>query len=544
MKKIIGVLLFLLFCRDISELYAEDLSLYLIPSEDELQQLLVTGEINYEQYQRGLEVLNLYRFDNSFSVYDFYSLTRFDYQTNDLFSEGETGQVDLLKDEKRYFLKGSLSHSYASEIKKRSRSRYRSSVKLALKERYRFNLKIQKEYSGRERITYRNFVYTPNNKYLKQLTVGNYSKKLGLGGGYGYRGKLFDYSAKIDDESLLYPDYGGFNGYFLETSFKSIQLDQLTSFGRDSANSIFTSGAHLRLKVSPVEPYLIFGYTKLTNRNSSASISNMKIATGLKIKYNKSYTALEIVTQTEYQSGLSAILGEGMHRFENGNIKYAFWLYAADYLDFTGGGKSAYLTSHVELDTLDYQYSDRRAGQTGGSVRTTVLLTPKVQWSNAVLLGAQNSDSLNVQFQSELGFKLTSCYQLNLKHLQKHKKRIEDSPPTSNRTDSRLELTYRSKKINWRTYLGYGTKDEAEDYLSFFLNFRFQTERLGQFQFWGNIYQLQTDFEDIDYWYCFIKNEIKLYENWFSSVKLSHSYDRRSDNKDITVFAMEIIRVL
>lgn len=536
-------LLFLLFIG-VELINAEDLSLYLIPSEDELLKLLVMGEINFEQYQNSLEIINLYQFDNSFTYYDFYNLISFDYNSNDLFSPSESEQVEIFTEEKRYYLKGSLSHSYATEIEKKSRSRYRSAVKLDINNRYRLNLKIQKEYSGRERINYRNFIYRPNPSKIKQLTVGNFTQKFGLGGVYGYRGKLFDYSSRLDGESFLYPDYGGFNGYLIQTEFNDIQLDQMMSVNRDSNNALFTMGTNLKLIRLPAEPYLTISYTNLKNRKTANSINDLKLAVGFKVDYQKSYSAIEFVTQNAYQKGVTALLGEGVHRFENGNFKYAFWYYADDYLDFTGGGKAVYLTSHIDLDTLDFVYSDRRVGQKGGSVRTAVLFMPRLQWSNAFLYGAKNSDSLNLQYQSELAFKLNARYSVSLKHLRKHQKRLDDNPENINKTDNRIELSYKNKSLGWRAYLSYRTDDRENDYLSFLATMRYHTERLGQIQLWANLYQINTKLERVDYWYLFIKNEIKLYENWFSTVKLSHTYNRRSDNKDITVLSMEIIRVL
>lgn len=228
----------------------QELSTSVFPSEDELYESYNLGEISYEQYLilkelagRKIDSTNCHLLDEipNLSFFQGYKFSP------DNYLEKEQAALFVGRDLWDKQIKGTVDYKYYQELEKEGRDKYQSSIKFKINRQYDFSLKLQREYSGRERIIERSFSYKKDSGGLRELRVGNYSCRMGLGTIFGYRGKIFDFADEIDEESWLFPDYGGYNGLYARFRQGMFQTEILTSVVRDRDYSMVSTGSMLSL---------------------------------------------------------------------------------------------------------------------------------------------------------------------------------------------------------------------------------------------------------------------------------------------------------
>jgi len=500
------------------------------PSEDELEEAFYNGEIDFIQLvtlqeiiRNGIDSSEIYLLDEIPNLSFFLRIRQLE------MSELGTEQGKPFLDEQVSGgqINARVSHYYSRQLEDDRDGRYRTSGEINLKEELKAAFRLHREYSGVERLVYRRIEFRPKKGALKRLVMGNYTTRLGLGTIMGYRGKLLDFSNDINGESFLYPDYGGYNG--IQAQLKKGKLDGELAFSqvRDETHSFRTVGGSFGRTYKNWKPMAIMSLTNLRNRVTEESINDSKYGINLRSKYAGGYNEFEISAQSGERNSFGAFITEGEHLFQEAEIDYALWIYSEAYLDLTGGSKAASIRNTNEIDEVDFSYSDKRSGQEGGLLKTTIELSNKTELINSIIFAQRDKENYNFEFLSAIEKHINSKMTMRLDHVSRIKHRLE----TGNETDdafrrSRIELRYINLSLYVRTYLAYQSKTDEDDYTSFFTNVRYKDSRMGELALWFNLGEFRHNQGRIDYWYAFVEYRNEIIENLKTVAKLTHSYRR------------------
>ena len=447
---------------------SQELSTEIFPSEDEIYQALRSGEITYRQYLI-LQEIAAYGLDSStiHLLDEIPNLTFFAKDSNSMATSLETEQqTPFMADQKKSVrtrqINGAITHRYYRFAEEDGRSKYGTSARVNLGDNVVADIKLRREYSGRERIISRTVKYRSKRGILRELLVGNFSKRLGMGSVIGYRGKLFSYSSTLDSESLLFPDNGGFNGVSAHLSNNGWQVHVLGSVNRSDDYRLTTTGGMIQQDALPLKPSLLFAANRLRNRATGKAITDIKYGLNGRYEYNGGYSGFEVSGQEGERSSFGAFITEGRHRFNKAEIKYAGWTYGDNYIDLSGGSKAGGLSHKDRLESVEFEYTTKRAGQSGGLVKTIIQLNRGMELAKSVLYASFNSDTTDIQWLAEITKKLDRL-SLGLSFLSRTKDRTGQS---STKRQTKLVAKFKTQKLYFKTHVGYNTSLAERDFIS------------------------------------------------------------------------------
>jgi len=540
-KVLAGIFVWLILFSNVA---AQELSTFVYPSEDELLEAFYSGEIDFIQLvtlqeiiRNGIDSSNIFLLDEIPNLSYFFELRRDE-------------KSELVKEQAAPYLEEKsapgpvrvrLSHYLTTELEDEGDSRYRTGGEINLKQGLKAAFRLHREYSGVERFVYRKLEYRPQNGALKRLVLGNYTTRLGLGTIIGYRGKLLDFSEEIDGESILFPDYGGYNGIQAQIKKGNSEVETVFSQTRDCDFAIRTIGGSFGLKKKIFSPSVILSMTILENRSSDESINDFKYGLNFHSKYANGYNELEISAQSGEESSFGAFLTEGGHLFGRGKVDYSLWIYSDKFWDLTAGSKAASIRMINEIEEVDFSYSDKRSGQEGGLFKTTVELSENLDFINSLIYAQRDQDDYNFEFLSAMEKHISSKTTLRLDHISRVKHRLESGGESEDIfRRSRMELRLINPEFYVRTYLAYQSKTDEDDYSSFFTNVRYKSERTGELSLWFNLGEFRHNEGRVDYWYGFVENRMELFENLKSVAKITHSYRRSRPDEHVSTASLGI----
>jgi hypothetical protein len=520
----------------VMNLNSQELSTDVFPSEDEIFESYLLGEISYDQYLILKEFSGVKLDSSTIHLLDFIpNLSYFGFSGDSLTNFEQEQQSGFLKSTKPF--SGKVQYRYSMYLDEAADSRYQNRFQINHDNKFKFDIKLNKEYSDRERFTYRQLAYIPKNSIINKILIGNFSQRLGLGSSIGYRGKLLDYSLQIDNESFLYPDFGGQNSFYAHINKSHYNLEVIQSVNRDENHSLNTSGIFLSKKMNSLKSGIIFSYNRLKNRQTELSINDYKSAISLDWKYRRGFTSFEITRQTGYESS-SAMITEGKYNVKNGSVKYAGWYYDNNFLDFSGGSKYSSISNTLEIEEVNFSFSNKRSNQKGGLIISTMDLNPNFRWSNSILYASRNNDSLNFQFLTEFSHYLNKNTIISFDFLNNRKKRKIENDIT--RKQARIVFKHFTDKFYLRTYLAYNTKTAKNNYSSFFLNTRWQSQSFLEWDIWLNMGRFNLNSMSVDYWYAFLKNEFTFSSHIHGYMKASFRYNRSSSEQHRNSISFEL----
>lgn len=542
-QKLLGLVVVLILVKEVR---AQELSTFVYPSEDELAEAFYNGEIDFIQLvtlqeiiRNGIDSSNAYLLDEIPNLAFFFRLR-------------DRDQLGLTDDQTKSFLnsgvsggrkRGKITHTFARQLEEAGSSRYRTTGEMGLKQGLKAAFRMHREYSGVERFVYRRVEHSPEKGHLRRLVLGNYTTRLGLGTIIGYRGKLLDFSNEIDGESLLFPDYGGYNGLLVQMKKGKSATEMVFSQLRDHEHSMTTIGGKYGQTYEELKPTVIFGFTKLRNRTNDRTIRDFKYGLNLHSNYNQGNNEFEITGQSGERNSFGAFVTEGEHLFGQGEIDYSLWLYGDDYLDLTGGSKAANIRKAGEIEVVDFNYSDKRSGQEGGLFKTKVELSNNTDLINSLIYAQRGNENYNVEILSAIEKSIELNWTIRIDHVSRFKHRLDSGAETEDIfRRSRIELRIVDPSLYVRTYLAYQSKTDGGDYSSFFANVRYKNIRMGELAVWFNLGEFKHNRGRVNYWYGFLENKNEVMEHLKTIVKLTHSYrrDRTEEHLSTVTVGLEL----
>lgn len=516
---------------------AQEFETEVYPSEDELLEALERGQIDsdlflilQELYQLGVDSTNLYLLDllpngSYFRDQDWQNLSRLEtQQTQSLRRQLRPGQTRF----------GWLRYRFQQHLEQEELSRWRTSGKLFLSRNLQVDFQLRREFSGSERFISRSISYNSPERKLRELVVGNFSRRFGLGTIFGYRGKLLDFSEQLDRESFLYPDYGGYNGIYGRALHGKFESKLLFSSNRDDVNTINSAGIMLKASRRGIAPSLTLGMTRVKSRSSGETVNDIKIGATIEHNYSSGTNDVEIVLQSG-ETNSFALVTEGTHHNPLYRISYALWNYGDKFADLTTGSKAGRITRAVQLDASEFSFSSRRAGQKGAMVKTRVQLSSAIDMENSLLLGHRNKDSLNFQLLSGLTRKFGDHSDIRIDYLHRLTKRSGELIDRSVRVESNNRLS----NLRARYYIRYRWQDNVGSYYSLFANVEIDSKS-GEWEVWANLGEISSSRGQLDYFYGYLTNRQHLANGISIDAKLSHRYRRTTVEKHLTTLSIEV----
>lgn len=537
MNKAITFLLLIFFITTENIWGTQQIETVVYPSEDEIAEALSLGEISVEQFFILTELITNRVEPTSFLLEQIpQTLLRID--TINVSAEKPNQIQYFLSKKHKNIPQVTIRNRYSSYLDENGSTRYQSSLNYK-KEQFHLNLILKKEYSGRERFTRRYIAFTSTDKQ-HNVIVGNFSKRFGLGGIIGYRGKLVSYSDELSSESLLFPDYGGFNGLYTQTNFKNNSLTSVISFNRDANLSVFTKALMLNHKNKNL-PSIIIGFHELKNRDINEKFNDLKTSLYKKLEYSNGQISTELIAEFNKQQNSSAVLLEGKHKTNKLYLTYALWNYGESFLNISGGSKTSLISEYVEIENMRYEMLSKRSDQTGGLVKSQVRFASNWQVDVASLYSFKNSDTTEMQLFTQLSRKFQTSTKLSVDFLYRNKERIEtDSDRPQKKIQSRLMLVYRQDNFYVRNYISFLNKTDEPTYVGYFSEIKHRSDNYGAIHLWLNFSRMNIESNQLDYFYGFLKNEIPMYNSLYLSFKLSHRYNRSATDKHLNQFSIDM----
>lgn len=526
---------------------AQDLSTSVFPSEDELYEAYALGELDYQQLVRLLEIA-CHQVDesNAHLLDEIPNLSYFGMARDTSGTQLETRQAEAFVQEPRLPQRANPTrlnyrHRYNQTANGEERSWYRSVVRIDYGTELSADLKIRRELSGNERIVGRGLTLRPNSGLLRELRLGNFSRRLGLGTIVGYRGKVLDRATSIDTETFLFPDYGGQNGLYGRLQFNRLDLQSLVSVERDRSYRITSSAVMVSIDGKKLRPGLIVSHNSVLNRVTAQRISLTKVGVIGEYRYDGGFSNVELSTQVGYHDSPAAIVSEGRHRWRGATVRYAFWAYDSDNVDLSGGSKTGGLRRTVTLEETELEFTSRRSGQRGGLLKTSIPLGKDWRLNSGFLWASLNTDTAEVQWLPALSYKPGSDVTVTVDQLYKRKWR-QGTGLDNDTLLSKTRLETVVERGNWRTrsFVIWNRRTGCDDYLTVALDQRFQSDEIGQFDLRLRLEKIDHRSGRVDYWSGFIKNSIYLLENVELSIKLSHIFHRNIEERHRTVLSIDL----
>jgi len=519
---------------------AQDLSSAVFLSEDELDEALRNGELTYEQYQNlkeimqyGIDSVSQYLLDE---IPNLMYLLDTDTTLTDLTEQDQTTGFESRS--KATHSRGSATWRYTTLLEEDNRSWYRGAIDFAPVARWRLRMHVNREASGIERVTARSAGYRNRTGLVRRVEIGSFTTRFGLGTLYGHRGKLLDFSERIDGDSFLFPDYGGYNGILADMQAGSLALHALGSITRDDRHRISSGGLFIEDGRGSFRPGVIVGINRVEERTTGASVTIPMAALTSQMKYNGGSLAAELGHQAGKFSNATSAVVEGRHRFESVEMRYAGWHYGDDFVDLTSGSKSVPIYMRDSLETVSFGFNSRRTGQAGLMMKTVVPLLCDFSCTGSLLYADAGKGRDRQQFSGSLIHNVDRNWQVKLEYLGKWEDQTQQVPASKADHQWRLESRYDAAKLRVRCYIGYETDNEKNDRASLFASVRYETNSGGRYQAWSNMGEISQD--GIVYWYLFARGEWTLGRRVTTAAKLSNSYRRGAAEQNTTQFSMEL----
>jgi hypothetical protein len=515
---------------------AQEVSTEILPSEDELLDALNNGEIDYDQYiilndllLNGVDSSQLYLFEfvPGLHVGRHRSRRSLEREQEAAFST-DTGSSAQWGGISRY--------RYGQELSDNGRAKYRSVSKFLLNDQFAAELTFAREYSGRERVTNRSLTWRGDSSgVVRRVRVGNFREKFGLGTALGYRGKLLDYSDRLEAESWFCPDWGGFNGVVVDAARRNLSATVLGSYQRDSMHSLMTAAVQGKASRAGMNTSVIVAANSVTNRATDQRVNVFHTAVNLTQKTKTNDLAMEIAFQSGEKRALGAAVEAGRET-KSYDISVAGWGYSRDFLDFSSGSRAASLSRTEHLDDIEFDYSEKRAGQIGWLVKSDFDVNDKSNALGELLWANRGEDTLTLQGLAGFERQINASHSVRFDYLYKTTEKLGAADNTRRR--GRCEWSIIKRQLRVRSSVSFTNETTHGEYWSWLVCFVRKASHGEQVQVWSNLRRFAHG--RLDYWYGFVSFTCPVMNGISGGVKLADTYDRTSSPTHAVSCTLEV----
>lgn len=386
MKTAVCISILVLLCLLADLTLGRTIGSEIYPTEDELYEAYLIGQIDYQTYLNLREIFN--------SGVDSTELYLIEEIPNiDFFQGFDSGKYsDLEKEQSKPYisdqvtvskekLSGSVKWKRYQKLDKIGHDQNRIYIRSQLSENWSFRLNGVDEYIGHQEFSFRSLNYKNQRGTIRKLTIGNFTARFGLGLTVGYRGRLIGKDYLSPEETFLFPDYGGFNGLYAEGGPRKNRVKWLFHYDKNDTILVRTAAIHLSKKrgLYRIEGTLLGSV--INNHLTDDEFRQYQLGLLLGYSGNDIEAAIEAALPKnnldKYSKNNQAVVADMTYKGNDFVLKFSAWDYGQNFINLFGGGRSGDLYRTVELDTIDLSYRDRRSNQRGFLVRTSTTLSER-----------------------------------------------------------------------------------------------------------------------------------------------------------------------
>lgn len=516
---------------------AADLNTEVYPSEDELYEAFLRGDLDYETYRNLVDLIET-GLDNS----DIYLLEELP-GIGPIRPGDSTIEINERAEPYRQVVAPAEVGEWHGYLKVRNSrqleatDRYKTYYLLnsVFGSRWRIKTKLNRNENGIHEWTQRSAEYSNRRGTLKRARLGSYTARFGLGLSLGYRGRLLAKGDEESDESMLFPDFSGFNGVYLEGSSGRNPARWLVHYDRNDSHNFRMSAVSLSARHKRLSGELIGLGAILENRQSGVDYKYIQGGTFVRYDAINYDISGELAIQQYTRNLIGAASVEGTFDFNPIKIWGSFWHYAEDFVNLTGGGRSGRMSRTVSIDSLDFSVSDRRTGQDGFRLKSHTALSDKTNATAAVSHDGFNQFHKNVELYTALAHRVGNNSSLSLDY---RFKRNYDNGEISSDNETRLEYKMRRKQIFLRTYIGY-QNDDDRDFVMLFARASARVSSLGDLELWCNLDKINIDSRQLDYMYFYVQEKLPVRPFLHVIAKYTYRYSRAYSDRKQSAFYIE-----
>jgi hypothetical protein len=533
---ILPVLMILL----IPSVSGQNISSDVYPSDEEIYEAYLRGDIDYHTYQRlteiyesGIDSASMYLLEEIPNVNYFSDIYKKDLSG----LEKEQTEPFEIKSEKRTRqysgLFGFRRFQYLEEDDKGKDQYY---LDMTFPSHWRFQGRMKGDYTGHRVWASRAMKYANEHGTLKRVAIGNFTTRFGLGLTVGYRGSLLSKGYDESEDSYLYPYFGGFNGLYVEGGRKSDAIKVMVHNDQNSTHRFRAAALDLMKRFGHFRFEGIYLSSQIINRFNDTKYSLHQWGSFLQYKNEALSASVEVAFPDNTKETIPAAIMETRYDIEQVDLRLSAWKYSADYLNFAGGGRSGLHYNEIIIDTAEFEFSDRRNNQKGFLVKGFSKLENKANYE--ISFSQYGADKYQRSSRVATAMETPIAGFAFLKVDYKYSEDLEKGQILSVHK-ARLEFLYRPNNIYWRSYIGYNIDKENHDYCSVFTRFSAKMRSFGKTEFWLNFDKINSKAGRIDYWYGYIRESIKPSKNLELGIKYSYRYNREYDDKTATTFLLD-----
>ncbi len=517
--------------------YADDLNPEVYPSEDELYEAYLRGDLDYETYRNlvdlietGLDSTNQYLLDELPGVSPMPTVDSTGEGPERMAAFRQPGIRDQ-SDQWHGYLKARASRVLEDTDEYKSYYFLNSDIGTS----WNINAKLNRNERGVYEWTRRSVEYNSNRGALKKFRLGSFNARFGSGLNLGYRGRLLSKGDEESDESVVYPDFSGFNGIYLEGSSGRNPARWLLHLDQNDTHKFQMSAVSLSARHKRLSGELIGLGAILENRQTGREYKYIQAGTYVMYDAYDHKVSAEIAVQHYTQDFIGAALIEGLYDVEPVELQLSLWHYADDFLNLTGGGRSGQLYHTVTIDSLDFSLSDRRTGQDGFRLKSETELSDKIISTVAVSSYGFNDYHKKTELYAALTGLVRNNYVLTLDY---RFKRSYDYGDISSGNETRLEYKLKQNGVYLRTYIGYQT-DDIHDYAMMFVRTSREVPSVGVLELWCNLDKINLDSHQLDYMYVYVQERVPVRQFLHIIAKYSYRYSRSYTDRKQSSFYIE-----
>lgn len=358
----------------------------IVPDPEEIQEAFEDGLIEFEDYQRLLELsrneyhsredsLFLMQFPDLLTGFSSGPLIDRQLTTPEIPSESRPVQISQANDYKARIL---FRQYNRINVEAEHKNLYRLNFRRA-----RFQMEGEREsfYSKTERWGRRSVSYDLkfDQDRSAQVVVGSYSTRLSMGLIFGYHGQfLTKESSRDDGEKFLFPDYGGSNGILISMPLGKSRAVILSDVDRNESHTKQFTAASIPIQFGKFDFRINGGVGQLKNR-TTGEIKKYSLLSvgGDERKADRLFEGEGAVAtvDSKLQFAGSARL---TRRRVNSSVDILAWSYSSDFPSWFSGGPSSRRYQSVAIESLDLTVRDRFQGETGGAIKSSLALLDNI----------------------------------------------------------------------------------------------------------------------------------------------------------------------
>jgi hypothetical protein len=254
--------------------------------------------------------------------------------------------------------------------------------------------------------------------------------------------------------------------------------------------------------------------------------------------YKYSYdVAAEIALSRGNDKPIPAVIFESSYRQENLNLRFSGWSYGHGFINLAGGGRAGSIYQTVAIDTIDFEFRDKRSGQSGVLLKSRVIMESDATFDLFFTAYGISRYDKATEILTRSTYPLNNKSSVGVEYNYARREKIDE---VATRNDVRAVYRLRGGSMSMRSYLGYRIDKTDQKYISCFTQLRSKIKWLGKLELWFNMDKIDYKIGQIDYFYGYVKETFYLLNYMELAAKYSYRYNRFYSDRESSIFILEM----